>query len=50
LHKALHTTHATSNLGIWHNVKIGFVFGRFGKSEEWALFSPKLLVARERCA
>ena len=30
---ALAITHATSNLGIWLNGKIGFVFGRFGKSE-----------------
>ena len=33
---ALQLTHATSNLGIWLNGKIGFVFGRFGNSEEWA--------------
>ena len=26
-------THATSNLGIRPNGKIGLVFGRFGKSE-----------------
>jgi hypothetical protein len=30
-------THATSNLGIWLNLKIGFVFGRFGKSERMGL-------------
>jgi hypothetical protein len=36
LYKALGITHATSNLGIWLNGKIGFVFGRFGKSEERA--------------
>jgi hypothetical protein len=35
--KKLHPlTHATSNLGIWLNGKIGFVFGRLGKSENRA--------------
>jgi hypothetical protein len=34
--KALPPTHATSNLGIWLNGKIGLYLANFGKSEEWA--------------
>jgi hypothetical protein len=29
-------TATTTDLGIWHNGKIGFVFGSFGKSENRA--------------
>ena len=46
--QAQHTTHATSNLGIWLNWKMVLYLKRFGKSENKALFNPKLRVARER--
>jgi len=34
MNKRLPLTHATSDLGIWFNGKMGFVFGSFGLSEK----------------